>query len=325
MISCCFPEVPWSWYYACRLSDLRGRPVLCSIASREMVLFQDGSKIAAVDRRCAHMGADLSLGCVAGGRIICPFHEWEFDPSGRCVRIPAADQIPEFARQRAYHTSVIGPHVLVFNQERALFDAPFFDGVSPADLMPAAPFEFDADMPWYMAAANGFDLQHFRAAHDRTLVEEPILSTPRPFAYRIQAVFDVTGNGLRDRLTRRFAGPRVTMTITSYAGTMALVTAQFARTTSYGMVFVRPISAVRSHIRIIVWIPRRSGWLRAIDPLDALIRRWFIRDFLRSDQDRTSGIRYNPNTFIEADRVLAGYFEWLSQTVQGESLDGKAT
>lgn len=320
-----FPQVPWSWYYACNRREMRHRPVACSIGARELVLFSQKNAAAAMERRCVHMGADLARGRVANDRIICPFHEWEFAGTGKCVRIPAAGQIPGFACQQTYPAHILGPHVLVFNHTEPLFDLPFFDGVSPADLMPAAPFLFEAEMPWYMVAANGFDLQHFRAAHDRTLVEEPVVSSPHPFAYRIKAVFDVTGNGLRDRLTRRFSGPRVSMTITSYCGTMVLVSAQFARTTSYGMVFVRPVAGDRCQIRIVVWVPRRSGAMRALDPLDALIRRWFIRDFLRADQDRTRGIRYNPSTLIEADQTLAGYFQWLGRTVRGESLDGKAT
>jgi phenylpropionate dioxygenase-like ring-hydroxylating dioxygenase large terminal subunit len=38
---------------------------------------------------CPHRGAALSAGKVAGDCVICPFHGFEFDPSGRCVLIPA--------------------------------------------------------------------------------------------------------------------------------------------------------------------------------------------------------------------------------------------
>ncbi|HVT89509.1 MAG TPA: hypothetical protein VHD56_11695 [Tepidisphaeraceae bacterium] len=111
------------------------------------------------------------------------------------------------------------------------------------------------------------------------------------------------------------------MTVTSWCGTIALVTAEFARTTSYGMVCVRPIDRNRSAIRNIVWVARRSGMLHALDHVDAMVRRWFIRGFVESDRERSQGIRYNRGSLIEADAVVAGYFQWLAETVGGESFN----
>jgi hypothetical protein len=107
----------------------------------------------------------------------------------------------------------------------------------------------------------------------------------------------LTGTSLRDRLTRRFSGPRVRMSVTVWAGTLILVTAAFRRTTSYGMVFVRPLDGGRSHLRTIVWVPRRRGKMRRaiLDPLDAWIRRRSMDDAVRS-----SGVGYNPATLIDA-------------------------
>ncbi len=38
---------------------------------------------------CPHRGAALSLGKLHGDRVACPFHGFEFDPTGRCTVIPA--------------------------------------------------------------------------------------------------------------------------------------------------------------------------------------------------------------------------------------------
>ena len=32
----------------------------------------------------------------------CPFHHWEYSPNDRCIRIPAEQPIPSFARQTTY-------------------------------------------------------------------------------------------------------------------------------------------------------------------------------------------------------------------------------
>ena len=205
------------------------------------------------------------------------------------------------------------------NAPAAPFPFPFYEGVTPGDLLAAEPFEFAVNAPWYMIGANAFDLQHFRTAHDRTLVGEPAVDAPAPFARRVTADFDVTGTSARDRLTRRFSGPRVRMSVTSWAGTVILVTAAFRRTTSYGMVFVRPVPAAapaagRSVVRIVVWVPRRRTRLArsVLDPVDAAVRRSFIRAFLRPDVMASDGVRYTPGTLIDADRELAEYMRWLS-------------
>jgi phenylpropionate dioxygenase-like ring-hydroxylating dioxygenase large terminal subunit len=269
--------------------------------------------------RCAHMGANLANGRVADGRLLCPLHEWAYGEDGRCVRIPVADQIPAFARQATFPTVEIGGHVAFFNRAVAMFDFPFFEGKHVSDLLPSRPFDLVGNLPWYMIGANAFDFQHFRVAHDRTLVDTPVVTSPSPFARRITATYEVTGRSARDRFTRAFSGPRVRMTVTVWAGTLILVTAEFCRTTTYGMVFVRPRADGGAHMRTIVWIPRRCrAWSRALlDPLDAAIRRRFIRAFLTEDAVRTDGVRYNPATLIDADREMRAYLDWLATVVGG--------
>jgi vanillate O-demethylase monooxygenase subunit len=121
------------------------------------------------------MRADLSKGCVVGGVLHCPLHDWQYDGDGRCVRIPASTEVPPFARQAVYPTVEFGGHIAFYNSPVADFPMPFFEGCSPSDLHPAKPFEFVVNTPWYMVAANAFDLQHFRIAHDRTLMDTPIV------------------------------------------------------------------------------------------------------------------------------------------------------
>jgi hypothetical protein len=195
----------------------------------------------------------------------------------------------------------------------------------PEDLLPAAPFEFEVELPWYMVGANAFDLQHFRTAHDRTLIGEHTVDCPAPFARRITATCAVTGTTLRDRLTRTFSGPTVTMSVTVWAGTLIFVAAKFRRTTSYGMVSVNSLGPSRSRVRITVCVPRSRAAIGRVlfDPIDSRVRRWFIHAFLKSDADRSEGIRYNPATLIEADSELAAYMSWLQSLVASSNSAGR--
>ena len=315
-----FPQVPVGWYHLCRSRDLSRGPVGAEVGGRRYVGFRDAAGAAVVlDARCSHMGADLSRGQVVAGRIRCPLHAWEYAGGGRCTRVPAGGEVPPFACQAAYPVAEFGGHVAFCNAPAPPFPMPFYDRRSPADLLAAAPFDIEVAIPWYMVAANGFDLQHFRVAHDRTLVGEPAVGEPAPLARRISAEFEVTGAGFRDRLTRVFSGPRVRMSVTVWGGTNVLVTAEFRRTTSYGMVFVRPVGPARTHLRTIVWVPRRSRPLARVllDPLDVAVRRSFIRAFVGDDAARSQGIVYNPATLTGADRELRDYFAWLATAAAG--------
>ncbi len=74
---------------------------------RELVMFRDDAgRARLLDAHCPHLGAHLGRGGVGGrvehGRLRCPFHAWEFDGDGRCVRVPYAERIPPRAVIRSY-------------------------------------------------------------------------------------------------------------------------------------------------------------------------------------------------------------------------------
>lgn len=46
---------------------------------KDLVLVRTGQGIAALDRKCTHMGADLCKGTLDAGQIVCPKHGARFD------------------------------------------------------------------------------------------------------------------------------------------------------------------------------------------------------------------------------------------------------
>ena len=305
------PLAPNAWYCIGSLGEVARGPLRFNLpGGLAYVAFQvPGGPVAVLGGRCCHMGADLAAGCVQNGRLACPLHGWEFAADGRCERIPASTEIPAFARLPSFPVAVCGEQAFFFNSAKARFPLPFFRDGDEANLLAARAFEFTVDAPWHLVGANGFDIQHFRCAHDRTLLDEPTVDCPSDFSWRLRATFSVTGNSLRDRLTRYISGSEVEMTVENWAGTLVLVTARFRRTTSYGMVSFVPLDPQRTRVRNVVWVPRSQGWVgrRFVDPLDAMIRRSFIR----ADVQRSAGIRYDPRRMIAADKVLVDYLDWL--------------
>lgn len=316
-----FPVYPLSWYLLGRSRELRSdKPLAREIVGRRVVAFRTSSgRPVILESRCCHIGADLSLGCVLGDTIQCPFHHWEFNAEGACTKIPVTSDIPPWARQTSY--PVVERHGLVFffNAPEPLFPLPFFAGCDPDDFTRARPFATTLDCPWYLVGANAFDLQHFRAAHDRRMVGMPDVDCPGPFSRRATGTFEVASDSLQDRITRAFAGDKVTLSSTDYCGTLLFTTASFRRTRSYGMVCTEPMAGGRTRVQVVVFVPRSRSLMRqvCIDPLHAEVRRLFIKKFLSADAARLNGTRYNPNGLIPADSYLADYFTWVARASQG--------
>jgi len=78
------------WYVVLESYEVKAQPIGVTRLGQKMVFWRDGSNQvrAAVDL-CPHRGAALSIGKIKDGHLQCPFHGFEFDPSGQCVLIPA--------------------------------------------------------------------------------------------------------------------------------------------------------------------------------------------------------------------------------------------
>ena len=321
-----FPTYPISWYVFCRSSDLARGPFSKEFLGQKFVAYRTSSgQIVAMDARCSHLGSDLGAGCVVGDGVRCPFHDWEYGSDGVCRRIPAQAKIPAFARQICYPAEERHGLVFIFNAPRAPYPLPFFAGVSPDELIRSRPFGTILDCPWYVSGANAFDLQHFRAAHDRRLVDEPITDQPSPYSYRALGVFAVEGDSLQDRITRSAAGDRVSLGITDWCGSLSFATAQFRRTATFGLVAREPLADGKVRVDVYVFARRgRSLWRRyAFDWLHLEVRRLFIKRFLTADAIRLNGVRYAPERLIDADRDMINYYRWLAHAARNAAADAQ--
>jgi vanillate O-demethylase monooxygenase subunit len=93
------------WYVAAWSPDLpQGAPFAITILEEPLVLFMtaDGA-IAALQDRCCHRSAPLSLGRVEDGCTLrCMYHGLKFDAGGLCIEIPGQEKIPSTARVRSF-------------------------------------------------------------------------------------------------------------------------------------------------------------------------------------------------------------------------------
>jgi phenylpropionate dioxygenase-like ring-hydroxylating dioxygenase large terminal subunit len=90
------PLLMTEWFAVARTAEVpAGRPAAACLLGRDLVLWRATDGVRAWQDLCIHRGAKLSLGTVKSDCLVCPYHAWEYDASGQCVRIPAhPSQIP---------------------------------------------------------------------------------------------------------------------------------------------------------------------------------------------------------------------------------------
>jgi hypothetical protein len=198
------------------------------------------------------------------------------------------------------------------------FDLPFFAGCDPADFVAGRPFRLEADCPWYMVGANGFDEHHFAPVHGRTHVAPPQVTQPHPAALRVVHEFAVTGDALQDRVTRRLWGRRAQLDFTCWGGTLVVGTMSFEGFTSYLLVFVQPLGPSRCVVDFVVYRPRRAGPLgRVLRSLELRVLRRVSQGFFRHEVESLQQGRIRPAHLVESDALLKRYLTWLVDWTQG--------
>jgi len=101
--------IPNQWYAILDSNEIkRGKPVGVTRMGQKLVAWRDSQGRATVMRDlCPHRGVALSGGELKGDCIMCPFHGFEYDASGRCTLIPANGRntpMPKAFQVQAYPT-----------------------------------------------------------------------------------------------------------------------------------------------------------------------------------------------------------------------------
>jgi phenylpropionate dioxygenase-like ring-hydroxylating dioxygenase large terminal subunit len=155
------------WHVVARSSEIATgevRPV--RLLGQDLVLWRSNEGLCAWPDFCLHRGARLSGGRVQDWCLVCPYHGWNYDASGRCVRIPAHPAQPPPARARAVTYCVKEMYGLVWvciGAPRA--DVPVFTEYADSSFrkVHAGPYLFRAHGP--RVIENFLDVGHFPFVH----------------------------------------------------------------------------------------------------------------------------------------------------------------
>lgn len=104
-----------AWYVVAGIDELGDRLLSRRIVDIPVVLYRTaGGKPVALLDRCAHRLMPLSLGNRIGDEIQCLYHGIQYDPSGRCTKIPSQKAIPEAMRTRRFALAERPPFVWIW-------------------------------------------------------------------------------------------------------------------------------------------------------------------------------------------------------------------
>ena len=92
-----------AWYVAGWSRNFQHELVPQTILEQNLVFFrQSDNKLVALEDRCPHRLLPLSKGNLIGDNVECGYHGMTFDGHGKCVRIPAQDNLPPSAYVDTY-------------------------------------------------------------------------------------------------------------------------------------------------------------------------------------------------------------------------------
>jgi len=166
------------WYPVVPLSALDDGPQAFTLLGEKIVLWRDGDGApVALEDRCCHRTTQLSKGWVEDGCIVCGYHGWTYDRTGKCVRIPQRRE-PESRsgfRVRSFRTAERYGYVWVALDE-PLADVPEFPEAADPDYRKIDQF-YEV---WHCAGLrlmeNSFDNAHVHFVHRKTfgVIKEPV-------------------------------------------------------------------------------------------------------------------------------------------------------
>ena len=183
----CFSMIRNQWYGVLESKEVKSKKPIGVTRMNEKLVFwrsEDG-KINCIFDKCCHRGAALSQGKIIHDKIVCPFHGFQYDFSGKVTLIPANGKnspVPERYHVNAY--KVEEKYGLIwlwygdFNDETP--EIPFFkelrEGFSYGSFSEMWPVHYTR------AIENQLDVVHLPFVHtssigrgNKTLVNGPVV------------------------------------------------------------------------------------------------------------------------------------------------------
>ena len=205
------------WYCAAVADEIRDVPLARTICEHPLVFFRtENGTVAALDDRCSHRQAPLSLARVVDGHLECSYHGFTFNGEGRCVHIPHQTAIPRAADINAYPTAERNGLVWLWigrpeaAETEPVPDMPWIE--DPAQRCVFLRFSVQAN--FQLMADNLMDVSHTDFLHRASIGSQ----TGRAADDQTKVELDCEVDGDRVRFTRRVKNTLLGPIATKWAG-----------------------------------------------------------------------------------------------------------
>jgi phenylpropionate dioxygenase-like ring-hydroxylating dioxygenase large terminal subunit len=165
------------WYAAAWATEI-GQKLTGRVVLNEPVVFfrkKDGTPVALEDR-CAHRRAPLSLGHLIDDQVQCVYHGLVYDCTGKCVRVPGQKQVSETFGVRQYPVRERHKFIWIWMGDPALADdskIPAFTLLDDPSWATCADY-FHVPANYMLIVDNLCDLSHVAYLHAGYTGNEPI-------------------------------------------------------------------------------------------------------------------------------------------------------
>lgn len=177
------------WYVAAWDHELLGDTLLSrTILDQSVLLYRksDGVPVA-IDNRCAHRRAPLSMGRREGDAIRCMYHGLRFEPDGRCSDIPGQPNIPEKMCVKTYPVIEKDRWIWIWMGSHTLADPEL---IPPTPTLKHPEWRYRPGYMHYQAdyqliCDNLLDFSHLSYVHEKTLGGSPNIAEVTPIIEKI--------------------------------------------------------------------------------------------------------------------------------------------
>ncbi|MCC6926831.1 Rieske 2Fe-2S domain-containing protein [Novosphingobium sp.] len=286
------PVLPANWYLLGLARDLAAGAIISgTIGDRDLVLYRgrQGGAPVALAAHCAHMGCHLGGGVVQGEALRCPLHYRLIGPDGRFA---GGKDRP--LQQPSYPLREFMGGLFVYLGDPAT--APDLDQFGIAGNAVCYAGEHDFPIPWQWLVANGLDIEHLAAVHDRQLLDPPSLEIQGSDQLTVRYRTRPQKAGISDLIMARLAKDGVHGTIRTLRGSMILVETRVGQRQTFILMSFCPQGSGGTRIRGLVGV---RGPDTVLNRIYARIARTLFKSFLYKDLGVLERIAWHGPTQVD--------------------------
>ncbi len=273
-------DCPANWYMLAFSHELKKGAVLARrLAGREIVLVRgnESGTVTAFDSHCAHMGCHLKHGTVSGDGLQCALHHRVITPSGHFLK-PDGSAHAGLRQKRHAVREQYGAIFVSVGTEHS-FPVPEICALGAIAVAPMR--EKTLPLPWWTFIANGMDVEHLQAVHDRHLLEQPVFELLDEKSVCVSYRSMPTGRSIGDRVMTWLAKDGVHGRITCFSGTMMLVESKAGSSRAFILLSMVPGAEDTTTLRGLVGVPSQGSKLAGA--VRARLSAWLFHAFLAKD------------------------------------------